>query len=354
MVNAKVLYAAPAVFPQKGRFVIKDYKRENFTETVVYYRQSSGKALNQVLLLLSLWRGFNHIKTKSGLPFVIHNHVVFPAGFFALFLSVIYRIPLLITEHWTGYANEDGRYENLSFVHHFIIRSAFRRARAVSVVSNFLKNVLAEKKLLINKPTVITPNVLNPVESVSGLPSDASNGVKALCICNLDDNQKNISGLIAAVETVVIQQPDFRITIVGSGPDRNPLEKQAEKLGLLNKQVFFTGSIPNDEVNGLYRAHHFFALNSNFETFSIATAEALMNGLPVVVTKCGGPEEFVNSANGILVEIKNTKELAKALVTMVEQYPKYSRQNIAKSILSKYSPREVSEGMRQLYAYTSA
>ncbi len=45
--------------------------------------------------------------------------------------------------------------------------------------------------------------------------------------------------------------------------------------------------------------------NSNYETFSVATAEALVCGVPVIATRCGGPEDFVTEDCGILIEPRN-------------------------------------------------
>lgn len=54
-----------------------------------------------------------------------------------------------------------------------------------------------------------------------------------------------------------------------------------------------------NEVAGFFCECDFFVLNSNFETFSVVTAEALAYGKPVIATRCGGPEEFVNKIMGI-------------------------------------------------------
>ena len=62
-----------------------------------------------------------------------------------------------------------------------------------------------------------------------------------------------------------------------------------------------------------------FALSSSSEGFSIATIEAMATGLPVIVTRCGGPQEILeHSITGLLVEVDNPQELANGLMYMIE------------------------------------
>ncbi|MES2622334.1 MAG: glycosyltransferase [Bacteroidota bacterium] len=348
--QVEVLYAYIAPEGQKQKFKTAVQSHPTFNETIIYYRESGNRIMNQLLQMYAFWKGFCIIKKKQGLPSVIHNHVVFPAGFFALFISALYRIPLLITEHWTGYSDDDGRYDKLSFVHRFIIRRAFERAKGVSAISMFLKKILIEKELVNEKKIIITGNVLIPTSQLPEQKIKTNRPVKAICVANLDDNQKNISGLIDATAEAVKQFPTFCVTIVGNGPQREWLEQKATELGLLNKNVVFTGNIPNAQVSEYCRMHDFFVLNSNFETFSIATAEAIINGLPVIVTKCGGPEEFVNETNGILVEKGNTWELTQAIKKMIDTFSTYDSKAISKNILTRYSNTEVRESMKELYS----
>jgi glycosyltransferase involved in cell wall biosynthesis len=308
-IPCKVLYAVAVNPGSEQQPSIEETTTGSLSEVTVYYKTSTVRFLNQLLQLLALWKGYRYILKQYGKPVVVHNHVVFPAGYFASFISALHNLPLLITEHWSGYTKADGRYAKLSFLHHYLAQKAFARAKAVSVVSSFLKEAITQTGLLnTSSKLYITSNVMNEGSEDIMLRQFNPQQPKALYIGNLNDHEKNVSGILEACARVVQQYPEFKITIVGGGTQKADFEMKARKLGLLNWNVFFTGAVPNHTLPDYYKAADFFVLNSHFETFNIAAAEALLYGLPVVSTRCGGPEEFVNETNGSLKTTSTTTE----------------------------------------------
>ena len=93
-------------------------------------------------------------------------------------------------------------------------------------------------------------------------------------------------------------------------------------------------------------------LPSTFETFGVVLVEALATGIPVVATRCGGPEEVIETGLGLLVERDNEEELAEAMVIMTSQsYPdcmlrdrvmsRFSFENVAQQLLDVYATVEI-------------
>ncbi len=72
----------------------------------------------------------------------------------------------------------------------------------------------------------------------------------------------------------------------------------------------FTGRVPAAEVPALLADSAFSVVSSTHETFSVAAAESLMCGRPVLSTRCGGPEEFVTADVGRLIEAGSVEALA--------------------------------------------
>jgi len=100
------------------------------------------------------------------------------------------------------------------------------------------------------------------------------------------------------------------VAIVGDGPEREPLGRLAQQLGLA-EQVHFTGEI-SDGARFL-RAFDAFALSSRTEGTPIVLFEAIAAGLPLVVTRVGGIPNVVDESEALLVEPDDEAELAAAL-----------------------------------------
>ncbi len=96
----------------------------------------------------------------------------------------------------------------------------------------------------------------------------------------------------------------------------NPLDELIAQYGISDR-VHFIGF--HEDTARFLGQLDFFALSSSSEGFSIATIEAMATGLPVVVTRCGGPQEILeHGVTGFLVNTNNPQELANGLLHMMQ------------------------------------
>lgn len=103
-----------------------------------------------------------------------------------------------------------------------------------------------------------------------------------------------------------------RLVIMGEGRLEHPLKQLASELGIAG-QVSFTGQVPG--AARYFRAFDAFALSSDHEPFGMVLLEAMVAGVPVVATACGGAREVVEGA-GLLFPLGDATALADALVEL--------------------------------------
>jgi glycosyltransferase involved in cell wall biosynthesis len=141
---------------------------------------------------------------------------------------------------------------------------------------------------------------------------------------------------------------DWHLDIVGDGPARTDYERLKAELELGDK-VIFHGAKAKQEVAEFVRQADLFVLPSLFETFSLATAEALAAGTPVLATRCGGPEEFITEDVGMLVPPGNASALCKGLDYMLDHLETFSSEHISSYARNRFSPQTVGDKVHRLY-----
>lgn len=278
---------------------------------------------------------------------VLHLHCSYPIILFAFVLKLFGLKKIVLTEHWSGYTTYDGAFDRMPFILKSLLKKRLSSLSATSVVSNVLKDEMDKRNLLPQK-TIVIPNVVNiPSKLIDNKPK---NYISFCTICTLEDKTKNISGMIRAFKMALLKNDKLRFTIYGDGIDEQRLINYTKEQGLLDTYVFFKGYIPNTQISEVYFSHHVFVSFSNYETFSISTAEALTHGLPVIASKSGGPEEYINTDCGYLVDINNTQQLKEAILTMYSNYDSFDKDKISNYMKAKFSNEIILSRFDSLYS----
>lgn len=145
--------------------------------------------------------------------------------------------------------------------------------------------------------------------------------------------EKGVDLLLEAWGLVHAQVPEARLVVVGDGPQRTALERQADRLGL-NAAVQFIGEVP--DVLPYLRASDVFVLSSRSEGLPNALLQAMAVGLPCIATRVGGiPELIEDGVNGRLVAPEHPGALAETLLSVfgnpleADRYGTAARQTMA-------------------------
>ena len=93
--------------------------------------------------------------------------------------------------------------------------------------------------------------------------------------------EKNLDEVVRLFALQLERHPDLTLLIVGDGPAREGLERQAQELGI-SDHVVFTGMVEPDQVQNYYQLGDVFVSASTSETQGLTYIEAAANGLPLV------------------------------------------------------------------------
>ena len=132
--------------------------------------------------------------------------------------------------------------------------------------------------------------------------------------------EKNIPFLINITQDLIKNRPNFKLLIIGDGPDKEAYEKMSKEKGC-EKNIIFTGKVPWDDIPIYYQLGTVFISASQSETQGLTIIEAMAASLPAL---CIDDESFrdtvVDDLNGylfkdemackkIILKIMNDKKL---------------------------------------------
>jgi glycosyltransferase involved in cell wall biosynthesis len=243
-------------------------------------------------------------------PDIIHVHGygcgIVPAG--GISAAALCRLPIVYSEHgtpWNGLQDSSKIIGDLKQVNSLIaisedsaecIRKFCLRSSEIHIIRH-----------IVPIP-VVSPGVIKPQSSLL---------ITITCVAMMRP-QKGHAILLQAAAQVIESHPQTQFFLIGDGPTRSDLEKQACKLGI-SDQIIFKGVLSNSEVECSLQQTDIFVLPSFREALGVAMIEAMSYGLPVVGTNAGGlPDLVKNGKNGILVPPGNPEALADALRTLIE------------------------------------
>jgi len=189
--------------------------------------------------------------------------------------------------------------------------TAFRWCDAVVCNSQAAAARLIATGLAPDKIAVIG-NAL-PAEAFTAAPAVLPKRPGALrvgMVARMNHRYKNHSGFLRIAAQVHRRMPDAEFVLVGDGPLRPELEKEASSLGL-GASAIFLGD--RQDMPAVLASLDVAVLTSDSESLSNVILEAMAAGLPVVAYSVGGNSELVNDQRGALVAAGNETDFANAI-----------------------------------------
>ncbi|MBU2472775.1 glycosyltransferase family 4 protein, partial [Patescibacteria group bacterium] len=144
---------------------------------------------------------------------------------------------------------------------------------------------------------------------------------------------------------------NFKMIIIGDGPDRSELEKLVSKLNLEDK-VIFKGNANYHDLVKYYSLSDIFVRPSLSEGLGNVFLEAMATGLPVIGTKVGGIPDFLEDRKtGLFCEVNNPKSIANKIKEVLEndQLRKTLIDNGLNLVREKYTWDSVAQKMENIF-----
>ncbi|SCY10784.1 Glycosyltransferase involved in cell wall bisynthesis [Lachnospiraceae bacterium XBB2008] len=286
------------------------------------------------------------IVRDHGQPALIHIHTCQQAISETSYCAE-HDIPYFITEHITP-LDETPAIEERK-------RDALRGAARVIAVSDALGWDL---KCTYGVDSITIPNIVDlsefrydpeQRENHSGVYTDSANRRTTRFISAASVNYgKGFDILIRAYAELIKTNPDTHLTVMGDGPEMSTICDLTGELGISVSgpeettdtpgTITFTGSYHRRDFAEALARSDIFVLPSRSETFGLVYAEALAAGVPVIATRCGGPEDFIDDSNGILVPVDDVQALAEAMRSMADKKKSFDRASISESCKGRFAP----------------
>jgi len=167
--------------------------------------------------------------------------------------------------------------------------------------------------------------VLNPPPSIGFLDALAermraaaespfTRPAKLLFVGRVSDPRKNAALLIDAFRLVRAVKPNATLTIVGPYTDQWAERSGARQPG---SGITLAGALSVSDLVAAYLTHDVLMVSSRQEGYGLVVAEALHAGLPVVATKCGGPEAIIRASGGGAIAEHTPYAIADAVLVML-------------------------------------
>ena len=318
---------------------INHFQTESYCENGVNVLRFGGWSLPKLRKVnFYIFRIMTNILVKRyiacfGVPDVIHAHGFIWAGISAIALREKYNIPLVVTEHSSAFERK-----LLSRWETWQVSCTANKVDRVIAVSQFLADSM--KNQGVKNSIEIIPNVVDT--RFFHLPTNTKPKKFTFLAIALLTQNKRIDVSLKAFAQSFKGNSKIRMEIGGDGPERAGLESLVCQLGI-EKQVVFLGVLSKADVRRAMWRANIFVLSSHVETFGVVLIEAMATGLPVISTKCGGPEDLLPEHLGCsLVKSASVNSLATAMMQAFEsnicnenELRNYAHNNFGKEALTQ-------------------
>lgn len=278
------------------------------------------------------------IINKEGGFDVIHAHD-WLVTYAAKSLKNAYYIPIVATIHATEAGRNSGIHDETQRYINDTEWLLTYEATEVIVNSNYMKNEIQRLFGLPFDKINVIPNGIN-LSNFTGIERDydfrrqyAMDNEKIILYVGRLVYEKGVQHLIAAMPKILSNYNDAKLIIAGRGGMMDELRAEASNLGL-NDKIYFTGYLNSKQVQKMYKCADVAVFPSTYEPFGIVALEAMLAGVPTVVSDVGGLDEIVtHGVDGMKSYAGNANSIADSVTALL--YDHQLATNVSKKAKQK-------------------
>jgi glycosyltransferase involved in cell wall biosynthesis len=320
------------------------------TEHIIYFKTVK-TGIERIDKIIYWGRWYNTLKQhlrqyfiKYGKPDLLHCHIILNSGWLGLWAKKKFRIPYILTEHWSGYMpgaiNGFDAYNPWS---KRLFRKILHNASVITGVSKALIEILQKSHpqgSYIHLPNVVDETIFN-FETVK-----KKDDVFRIIHISTFSAQKNMEDIFRAFDLLAAKNTAVEFHIVGP-QERIVTKWKSRKFG---SSYVFHSEMPQEQLARLLQACDVCVLYSHYETFGCVIIEANAVGLPVVVSDIPVLRELVSdNKNGILVPPANPSALEQALSSFATKFHSIDAAEVSQTTIEKFSFSTIGQQIFQLY-----
>lgn len=293
----------------------------------------------------------------KGIKFdVIHAHDWLVA-YAAKTLKNSYDIPLVSTIHATESGRNKGIHDDTQRYVNDTEWMLTYESSEVIVNSNYMRNELQRLFGLPYEKMNVVPNGIN-INVYNGIERDydfrrqyAADNEKIILFMGRLVYEKGIQHLIDAMPKILSNYNDAKLIVAGKGAMLDELKAKVDYLGLSQK-VYFTGYLNSKQVPKMYKCADVSVFPSTYEPFGIVALEAMLAGVPTVVSDTGGLNEIVDhGVNGMKSYTGNANSLADSILTLLfdQQLCSEITKNAKQKVKNEYNWTKLAQDTHFVY-----
>lgn len=336
-------------------------KKIGFRENVKTFPIEMSRKITPIKDLLAVFKIFLFLRKEK--PLIVHSHTP-KAGILAMVASkcagvpirlhTVAGLPLMETIGLKRFILEKVEkltyqcatrvYPNSTGLYNFILENKFTQPKKMKVIGNGSSNGINTAHFAPDQVSV--SEQLSLKKELGIIAEDF-----VFIFVGRLVGDKGINEVVQAFKKVIEQNVNIKLILVGMPEQElDPLENQTQEEINNNKNILFVGY--KDDIRPYLAISKALIFASYREGFPNVVLQAGAMGLPSIVTNINGCNEIIiDGKNGIVIPVKNTESIEKAIQTIVDNIDFYNnlKSNARKMITSRYEQKAVWEAILQEY-----